>query len=65
MKSIARMGTHLNQAIQAITLMGISLCTWSLCGGFFLASWTAFRAVRTTSCTAFRAVGTAASWLFF
>jgi hypothetical protein len=29
--------------------MRISLCTWSLWGGFFLASWTAFRAVRTTT----------------
>jgi hypothetical protein len=34
-------------------MMGISLCTWSLWGWFFSASWTAFRAVRTT-----------ASWLF-
>jgi hypothetical protein len=34
-------------------LMGISLCTWSLWGWFFSASWTTFRAVRT-----------AASWLF-
>jgi hypothetical protein len=47
------------------SLMGISLCTWSLRGGFFSASWTAFRAVRTTSWTAFRAVKTAVSWLFF
>jgi hypothetical protein len=47
-----------------VCLMGISLCTWSLWGCFFSASWTAFRAVRTTSWTAFRAVRTAASWLF-
>jgi hypothetical protein len=45
-------------------VMGISLCTWSLWGCFFSASWTAFRAVRTASWTAFRAVRTAASWLF-
>jgi hypothetical protein len=30
-------------------MMGISLCTWSLWGWFFSASWTAFRAVRTAS----------------
>jgi hypothetical protein len=34
-------------------MMGISLCTWSLWGWFFSASWTAFRAART-----------AVSWLF-
>jgi hypothetical protein len=47
--------------------MEISLCTWSLWGWFFSASWTAFRAVRIASWTAFRAVRTAASaasWLF-
>jgi hypothetical protein len=30
-------------------LMGISLCTWSLWGWFFSASWTNFRAARTAA----------------
>ncbi len=30
-------------------LIGISLCTWSLWGWFFSASWTAFRVVRAAS----------------
>jgi hypothetical protein len=30
------------------SVIGISLCTWSLWGWYFSASWTAFRAARTT-----------------
>jgi hypothetical protein len=46
--------------------MEISLCTWSLWGWFFSASWTAFKAGRTAaSWTAFKAGRTAASWTAF
>ncbi len=35
-----------NGRMTMLSMMGISLCTWSLWGWFFSASWTAFRADR-------------------